>query len=270
VKAKTILSAKTLLQVLSAAHLTYKVESPYNRRGGILLVSPAGHGKSSFLRRLEGEMPKTLMLSDLTTRQLSALRATIVEGKVQTLILDELEKIYQRKEETAANLEGNICALVEQGFSDLPGDRPSNRGIPAQALVIANCTEEFFVKQQKNWSSAFLRRFLVCLYRLENPDIFADYIEKWDLVRFGEGMFFDVPLEPLPYSLAIEEAKQLRRWILFGEQDDKTPFQLLQKIACVLRWKFRVRKTKDETMLILREFSACLMKKGAILKHEKI
>lgn len=261
------MKAESLLQVLAAAHFAYKVRpDPYNRRGGIMLVAPAGHGKTTLLSRMSRELPKMLDISDLTTRQVSALRSRILEGKYTTLILDELEKLYQRKDATAMNVEGALQAIIEQGFSDFPGERPEIMGMPAQALVIANCTEEFFGRQLRRWSTAFVRRWLICQFRLRDVDIFANAIEHWRTQEMKNGMLFVVPVEDIPYSLTIEESRRLRRWLSMNNQDEKTPYQLLQRIACVLRWRdTKLGRKRDTTFTILEDFSECLRKHGAVM-----
>lgn len=258
--------AESLLQVLCAAHFSYKVHpDPYNRRGGIMLVAPGGHGKTTLLSRMSAELPKMLDISDLTTRQVVALKSRIIEGKYRTLILDEMEKLYQRKDATALNVEGAIQAIIEQGFTDVPGERPENVGMPAQALVIANCTEEFFSKQLRNWSTAFIRRWLICQYRLRDPDVFGDAIERWRMAEMKNGMLFVVPSEPIPYSLTLTEARRIRKWMTHNNQNETTPFQLMQRIACVLRWKAKKTGRKDNTFTILEDFSECLKKHGTMM-----
>lgn len=259
------MKAETLLQILCAAHLTGKVEDPYDRRGGIMLISPAGHGKSTLLKKLSKELPRILCVSDLTTRQLSALRASIVEGRVETLIIDELEKIYQRKLEVAGNLEGHLMSLIEQGFTDLPEKRPSSRALPAQVLIITACTEEFYLRKQNDWSSAFLRRFLPVVFRLDDPRIFGNAVRSWNVVKIGAGMFYDVPLEKIPNLITEIESDVLRGWLDLGGIDDKTPFQLLKKIGTILRWRFKKLEMEDLTMKILEEFSEGLRMEGARL-----
>jgi len=264
------MKAESLLQVLCAAHFAYKVRpDPFNRRGGIMLVAPAGHGKTTLLSKMSTELPKMLDISDLTTRQVSSLRSRILEGKYCTLILDELEKLYQRKDATAQNVEGAIQAIIEQGFQDVPGERPEIMGMPAQALVIANCTEEFFSRQLRRWSTAFIRRWLICQYRLKDPDMFADAIERWKLRELKDGMLFVIPSETIPYSLTIYESRRIRKWLMMNNQDEKTPYQLLQRIACVLRWKCRkLGRKRDTTFEILEDFSQCLQKHGTSLDYD--
>ena len=231
-----------------------------------MLVAPGGHGKSTVLGRICDELPKMLSLSDLTTRQAVALRSSIVEGKYRTLVIDEMEKLYQRMDSTSSNIEGTLQALIEQGFQDAPGERPTEDVMRAQCLVVANLTEDFYVKKSRTWADAFLRRWLICKYRLENPDIFADAIQEWRRVEIQDGMLFMMPLEDIPWSVKPAEAKAIRHWLQVANRDDKTPQQLLHKILSVLRWRALKVGRKDDSFSVLQDFAECLGRNGAIMQ----
>lgn len=261
------MKASSLIQVLCAAHWSYRVvPDPYQRRGGIMLVAPGGHGKSTILTRMSGELPKMLALSDLTTRQAVSLRSSIVEGKYRTLVIDEMEKLYQRMDSTAQNVEGTLQALIEQGFHDAPGERPTEDVMRAQCLVIANMTEDFYVRKTRVWADAFMRRWIVSKFRLENPDIFADAIERWKRVEIKDGMLFMMPMEDIPYSVKPDEAHAMRHWLQIANRDDKTPQQLLHKILSVLRWRCKKSEVKDTSFEIMTDFSESLRQKGSEMK----
>lgn len=230
-----------------------------------MLVAPGGHGKTSILDPLVAELPKILPLSDLTTRQAVKLRSSIVEGKYRTLVIDEMEKLYQRMDSTALNLEGTLQAMIEQGFSDEPGSRPTGDVMKAQCLVITNLTEEFYVTRTKLWSDAFLRRWLVCKFRLEKPDIFADAIQEWRRVEIRTTGLFTVPFDDIPYAVTRDEQIAIRKWLQLADRDDKTPQQLLHKILSVLRYRFRLSGQKDLSFEILKDFSMCLSKQGTTM-----
>lgn len=257
------MKASSLIQVLCAAHWSYRVvPDPFHRRGGIMIVAPGGHGKSTILSRMSEELPKMLALSDLTTRQAVSLRSSIVEGKYRTLVIDEMEKLYQRMDSTSANVEGTLQALIEQGFHDAPGERPTEDVMRAQCLVIANMTEDFYVRKSRNWAEAFMRRWIVCKFRLENPDVFADAIEKWKRVEIRDGMLFMMPMEDIPYSVRPDEARIMRHWLQVANRDDKTPQQLLHKILSVLRWRHAKSGVKDKSFEIMEDFSSSLGRGG--------
>jgi hypothetical protein len=74
-----------------------------------------------------------------------------------------------------------------------------------------------------------------------------------------------LPLNEIPYSLKVNEAERLHS-LIRKKQDNSTPFLLLQKIACVLRWRFRRLGLADRTMRIMAEFGEMFADGGAELE----
>lgn len=263
---------ETLMQVLCAAHWTYKVHDPYNRRGGILLVAPSEHGKSMLLKRISEELPGIWRLSDLwnlTIRHLSTWRSSIISERIKTLIIDGLEKVGQQQSQRMKNLESTLKALMKEGFEGWSEGHSLGRKLAVQALVIVGCTEEFYLERQDNEDVTFLRYFLRILFQLDDPDIFLDSLRSWEKIEIEAGIFYDVPLEEVPNLITESESKILRRWLELGEMMDPMPFQLFKKIGTILRWRFNKFKMRDLTMEILEEFSESLRREGARLIFPK-
>lgn len=255
-----------LIQVLCAAHLSKYVESPFQSRGGILLVGPPACLKTSLLLALE-DYPNALVLSDLTTKSLVRIRDDIVAGKVHTLALMDLQKIYERHDTVAANVEGNLRALVDEGFSRAAFEDQRMLKMTARCLVLSAMTPDFYSRSFTHWdNSGFTRRFLWCQYRLKNPAAILEAIHHWKRLEFQNGLRFSAPFNrSIPYSLTGAESRHIASFLKY-QHGAELPFILLKKIACVLRWRHKQlkgRRAANIGMEVLEDFATCLGREGA-------
>ena len=248
------MKASTLIDVLIAAHYTHLVESSWKERGGLILVAPPGHLKTSLLLILR-EYPGVHIASDFNSQRLGTMRDDIISGRVHSVIVPDFQKLYERHSAVSSNLEGNLRALVEEGFINTAHQDTGGITFRARALVMSACTPAFHDFKYNAWSqTGFARRFLFVGYRLFDPNQLMAAIENWKRIEIRNGLQFSLPLEKIPYSLKRSEAKLLRSYLIV-KQDFSTPFVLLQKIACVLRWRYRRLKQSDHALETLKDFS---------------
>jgi hypothetical protein len=261
----------TMVEIISAVHLSRYVESPFRERGGLMLIAPPESLKTSLLDVLNF-YPDAMVLSDLNNQQLAkGLRDDIAAGRISTLAFGEFNKLYQRNPAVAAGMEGNIAQLVGEGLRFFGHEDARMPVYPARCSVIGCMTPALFKKNFSDWKeSGFYRRFLWSTFRLENPEIIIQAIEEWKKIDFsGKGFVLKVPASrSIPYRVEPEENNQLRLWLKY--QSGGISFSLLKKILCVLRWKYKPREGEpDRAMQILKDFAPSLGETGAQLSHDR-
>jgi hypothetical protein len=256
----------TFLTVLWAACLTHRVESKFKSRGGILLVAPPGQMKTSMLNILVDQQG-VMGYSDMTTKTLVEARDYIASKKIHTLLLYDMQKIYERKQETAQNIVGCIRALVEEGFSSAAFEDHTNLiQTKARALVMAACTPAFIRQHIVEWDqSGFSRRFLFCHYVLSNPELIVKAIMADDPIPLVLNGHVNVPFNlTIPLVEHDGDETKLRRMLRHGQRGEEVPLILLRKLLAVLRWRCsRIKKPGVSAMHILDEFSQCMRDEGA-------
>jgi hypothetical protein len=254
--------ASSLIEVISACHQSKYVNGDYNQRGGIFLISPPGTLKSTIIKRSLEEYPDALILSDINIQTLSVLKNSLIDGRYSTLAFGEFEKLYQRNPATAENIEGHIKALVEEGFQRASFEDQRAVGMAARACIIGGITPSCYVRKLTKWEeNGFARRFLWANYSLQNPNAIVDAIEKWKLISFGRVIMKSPGNRRIPYEVTKDENTRLREMISC-QPSRETPFVLIKKILCVLKWRHGVKKGN----VILEDFSECLSSKGAFLQ----
>lgn len=257
------MKASTVFDVICAAHYTYLVKSDFPARGGILLVAPPEQLKTTFIQIVEN-YSNALVLTDIVSRDISKIRNYLASNRYTTLALPELQKLYDRDQSVAANIEGNLRALMEEGFSYVPGGSPDMRVAKAKALILAGASNILYESNYDRWSKqGFLRRLLVCMYRMKDPFILSRAVQNWQRIEIENGFAWSLPVRvSIPYAVNRAEAAQITKWCRWqiGLVD---PAAILHKIVSVLRWKNKRLKRKDDSFEILKDFSECLSKDGA-------
>lgn len=258
----------TLCEIISAAHLARYVNSPFKQRGGLFLVAPAGHLKTSALEIIE-EYERVLVISDLTVKSVTAMREDIVGGKIQTLAFSDYEKIYKRHTSVSSNIEGIIMSLAEEGFRNPAFSDQRISAIPARCTILGSMTIKCFEDHTAQWlDNGFMRRFLWCRYFLHSSEFLEDAIATWKQAEIDGDFFMKVPSNrSIPYNLEDDEITKIRYTLRF-QDDKKTPFILAQKIFCVLKWKF-AKRDPSEPMKLWLDFAEGLAKDGAVMYAEK-
>lgn len=253
----------TLIEVLDAAHVTHLVSSPFLQRGGIILVAPPGHLKTTFITAaLRGYQDKLLM-SDINVKTLMELRNDMISGKYQTLAFTALEKLYARASRTSDNIEATLMAMVEEGFTRAAFEDQRGPMRPSRALVVGGTFPDTIEKMWNKWEKiGFTRRFIWINYSLKNPKEILKAIHRWQLLDFGMTMKAFPIADNIPYDMNDRESSFVLDCL--KGQAEATPLVLMKKIYCVLKWKYQ--GDADKAKEILSDFAQCLEQQGTFIE----
>jgi hypothetical protein len=233
------------------------VQSPWEERGGIFLIAPGGQWKTTMSYSLDS-YSDALCLGDINVKSMHFLRDQILGGTYRTLVFGELEKLYARNPATAINIEGCLKQLAEEGLRHFSFEDPRSARMPARALIIGALTPSIYGRFVSGWSeSGFLRRFLRIKYAMEDSKIILDAVEKWQKITFEIPSVWNGRIH-IKYNLEPNESTFLRT--IIRNQEESTPFVLLQKTACILK-----HKLKDNWKQIIVDVAPTLGKDGGLL-----
>jgi hypothetical protein len=257
-----------MAEVLCAAHLSGYVEAPFRDCGGIILVGPPGVLKSTLLYTLE-DYQNVVVISDLNVQSLTEMREAIAAKTVGTLVIPELAKLYERDPRTAANLEGHLRALVDEGFK-APSFKPQEMArLSAHCVVLSAITEGTRDERYNHWkSSGFNRRFLWPLIRMERPEILDYASDRWQALDFRLRY---LPQPPhggkIPNLTTPKERQQLREMLKHQPgPTHTTQAHLMVRMLAVLKWWYRMdERGPSEAMHVMKLFGRSLGKEGAEL-----
>lgn len=248
----------SLLAFIHAAHHTWLVESPWEERGGILLVAPPGQMKTTSIYTLDC-YAEVLPISDLNVRSLKSIRDNVLSGRYKTLAFGEIEKLYARNPATAVNIEAHLKQFIEEGMRHFSHEDSSSAIMPARALVIAGITPSSFAAQFTRWrENGFIRRFIRFQYTMGNEHALLDAVHHWKKIGI------DIPTTwngkvSIKYNLDESDSKFVMK--LMQEQPEVTSNTLLKKIAVVLK-----RRSPDTWKQIISDVAPAFGKNGAILE----
>jgi hypothetical protein len=264
----TTLKYSTLVEIVAAVHLSKYVQAPFHQRSGLFLVSPPGGFKTTITETMD-EFAHTQIISDINVQSLTRMRDLFLSGTVSTMAFSDFGKLYKRHGATAENVEGIIMALADEGFRKPSFKSQATGTIPAQCTVIGGMTTAFFESKTDDWiDNGFMRRFLFAQYKVSNLEIIEDAIGEWRRAALAGAFVPKVPsLRSIPYKLESHEV-ELIRYYLRHSMERVGSFVMLQKIFCVLKWKFAREPGKAE--FILKDFAPCLSKNGGVLQLAEI
>lgn len=252
---------QTLIEIIDAAHLTSFIHSPFPQRGCLMIVGPPGAMKTTFISTALREYPSTLFLSDLNINSLMKLRDSLVSGRYRTIAFPEYEKLYQRKADTASNIEGTIKQLIEEGFTRASFEEQDAITSTARTLVIGAMTYSFYNKMISQWrESGFKRRILWMGIKLGDPDKVMHAIRKWELIEL-DGILRRYPSKDIPFNVTETESKYIEK--MLEGQWEATPYVLLKKMLAVLKWKYPRQPKKP--MEIMDQLGECINNKLGII-----
>jgi len=255
------MSPQTLIEIIDAAHLTSFITSPFPQRGCLMLVGPPGALKTTFLRTALIQHPSALFLSDLNINSLMKLRESLVSGRYRTIAFPEYEKLYQRKADTASNIEGTIKQLIEEGFTRASFEEQDAITYTARTLVVGAMTYSFYNKMVGPWrESGFKRRILWLGIKLSNPDKIMEAIRRWELIEIDD-VPRKFPTQDIPFNVTEDESRKIEK--MLEGQWEATPYVLLKKIYAVLKWKYR--KHPRRAMELMDELSECVNNKLGVV-----
>jgi len=255
-------------EVLSAAHLGAYVKSNIIDTGGIMLVGPPGQLKSSILIPI-AKLSGAQLLSDLTVMQAISLRGPILALQTQTLIFPEFSKIFARRSDTAANIEGYIMQLTGEGFRNFNWESPNATYPPCRALVLGAMTSNIYLKHWDEWqNSGFARRFLWFHYRLNMEGVTAlKKSARYDKpIRITPKQGFLVPGESIEQDISEDELLQLHNMLTEQQNSYQIGIGILRRIYTILKWRYPKRSTLP--MQILSKFALGLKREGVTVTVE--
>lgn len=261
-------SLATMTEMLYAAHLASYVQGPFEDRGGLMVVGPPAVLKSALLSVLDRHYHNALALSDVNTQALVALRPQIAQGTIRTLVLPELQKVYERDPRTAVNVEGTLRAMVAEGFAGASFEDPRPNRILARCMVVGAMTPECQAQHFKGWEdSGFNRRFLWPLITLDDPEVLERAVEEWTLLELGHADFPALPQGEIPNTTTLAERQALRVLVKYQPGGSHaTQLAVMVKMLAVLRWWYKARGVPVTRALDrMREFARTLSKTGARL-----
>jgi hypothetical protein len=258
----------SLTEVISAAHLSFYVHSPFVERGGLMLVGPPASLKTAFTEVLD-VYPNATLLSDLTVKQGVGLRDDIGADKITTIGFTDFAKLYQRQASGSSNVEGYIRALAGEGFRKANWEDQRMVTPPARAFIIGAMTQFFYSQHFGNWcNDGFARRFLFCNIKLANPHIIVDAIITQTRIDLSNGVGFDprIPTDSkgIKYDCTENESRELS-YLIRHQQAKEIGLVLLQKILSALKWKHKGKLSSRKAMAIIKDFSESLGKEQARL-----
>lgn len=258
-------SVSSIVEVLQASHLTYCVDSPFAQRSGILLVSPAGQLKTSLLEVVRDTFHNFKLVSDLNGNNLLAMQDDLFSGHFPTIAFKDMIKLYERNRSTAINLEGTLRSMVEEGWTGSTQKDSRIAEAPTRIMVLGAMTKGMYDKKLPDWiDTGFARRFLWCHYRLDDPDAIGDAIQQQKLIPItGLANWPQASRRSIPFELDDKDRKEIRGWLRNQPGKDGSPYNLLLKIAVVLRWRNERLKREGDHMKVLREFSKTLQNRYA-------
>lgn len=262
-----IMYAADLVEVLCACHLSSYVQSPFQERSGLMVVGPPGSLKSTFVTALS-PYPGTVVVSDINAKTLGYYRDGMASGQIKTMVLPEMEKLYERHPYTASNIEGTLRALVGEGFRGTSHEDSRMSTFTARAMVIGALTIKSRQSRFVAWEdSGFNRRFLWSLIRLKDADLLEKAAINWELVPFQVSHMPRVPIggeSSIPNHTTVYQRQLLYSWVKDQPGGNHAlHVQLLTKVLAVLQWWYLQTSPERDAMETVRRFAFSLGKEGA-------
>lgn len=265
-----MLTITDFIEVTAAIHLSSRVDSEFQDRGGMIVVGPPGSLKSTVIMVVGEHYPDALMLSDINAQMLGQIRETLTGSSVRTLVIPELKKLYQRHSSTASNVEGYLQALASEGFGHAAHEDGRVATLKARATVLSAITPQSRQAHFAEWEgSGFNRRFLWPLIQLEQPEILEQAVIAWRRLTFGQAILPPLPLAPgerIPSNTTTAERMECARMVRAQPGGSHAiQAQIMIKALCVLRWWYNAAKFTRDPMDTLRRFAVSLGREGAKL-----
>lgn len=251
------LKVTSLVECCIAAHLSSRVNGPYNERGGIIFVAPPGQWKSTIIEVSTETYSDSITLSDINVQTLNAMHDELGQ-KINTLAFPAFEKIYERNPQTSSNIEGHIKALVAEGLSLASfEDQRMPGSYKARCLIIGGIPPVVHRERFARWrDNGFYRRFIWSFFHFKDPRVIIEAIHTWKKIE----MQFDIPVVPskkLEIDISTTESERIYRMLKY-QGGEAIPFVLLKKMFCVLKWRYR--NEPKRAMQTLDDFATSLGK----------
>jgi hypothetical protein len=254
----------TLVEAISAVHLSPYVQSPFNARGGLFLVSPPGSFKTTITETLD-EFPMTQVISDMNVQTLVRMKELFLSNHIRTLAFSDFGKLYKRHGSVADNMEGILMALADEGFRKASFQNQSSGALPARVTIVGGMTSAFFESKEKDWTdNGFLRRFMFAKYVVDNLEIIEKAANDWRRAMLEGDFAARIPSSrTIPYTIDEHESKMIE-YIVRHQYSRIAATVMLRKMFSVWKWKFSKSNPKRAVEL-LKDFAPCLSKDGGTL-----
>lgn len=255
-----LVKISTLMECVKAAHLSTFVQSSFPHAAGLFVVGPPGVMKTTILRALD-PYESVLTLSDVNSKMLTGIiKSQLTSNAIKSLVLPEVQRIYERDPRTAAGVEGTIRSLVEEGFSGASWEDPTVSRFTARALVIGAMTDKFRDENWQRWNdSGFARRFLWVLVRLGDPTILMNAVEAGRMAQVSDEIV-QMP-QPLAQIPAIDTAmrKRIRPLVRKQPKPSNVQYELLCRMCAVLKFYYERAKSKKDPLETINEFGGSIL-----------
>lgn len=250
----------TLMECVKAAHLSNFVTSAFPQSAGLFVAGPPGVMKTTILRALD-PYESVLTLSDVNSKMLTGvIKSQLTSNAIKTLVLPEVQRIYERDPRTAQGVEGTLRSLVEEGFSGASFEDPTVSRFTARALVIGAMTDKFRDDNWQRWNdSGFARRFLWVLVRLGDPSILLNAVEAGRMAQvMDEVTPMPQPIAPIP---PIDQAlrKRIRPLVRKQPKPANVQYELLCRMCAVLKFYYERNKSKKDPLETIQEFGGAIL-----------
>ena len=258
------LTVSLFLEAIIACHLSSYVESPFPERGGLMIVGPPGTLKSAMVDVLS-TYADALILSDVNAQSLGHFKNDVARGAIRTLVLPEMQKVYERAEHTSANVEGTLRALVAEGWSAASYEDQTIQRFKARATLIACMTPDTYEVHARRWqSTGFSRRFLWALITT-------------DANQLDRAAMDDVPLDfghhPAPITTTAiknlttrDERHALLPLVRYQPTPHAAQLHTLVKMLGAWKWWYgHIHRNRRVALTSLRTFALAMTKHGTEL-----
>lgn len=253
-------------ELVTAAHWSFMVESPFKQRGGLMFIANPENLKTAIVKASLESMPRALCYSDLTLKQLIVLRDNIADEKFTTLGFTELEKLYERQAAVADNVEGVLKAMAEEGFSHAAFEDKRVWTPNARCLVVAAVLRNLYQQRFPRWElNGFSRRFVQIKYRLKDREKIIQAIRRNRLIEFPS-LYSMFPSTSIAMNVTDEENNIIES--LGPQMQSSTRFLLMRKSLTILKWRhshLRNGRAKIKPIEILIDMQDSLSEDGGEL-----
>lgn len=263
---------RQMIEVICAMHLSSRVEGPFNSRGGVMLIGSPGAFKTSLLAVLDANYDDALMLSDVNVSTLTDYRSGMQSGRIRSIVLPELAKLYERNPATASNVIGTVRALVDEGFRAASFEDARIQRTVSKCTVFGALTPALQAKHYKEWVDTGLsRRFLWSLISLADEQALEDAVSKWQRIDFRMPILPRPPIDNsrIPVLSTDTERRHLLKFLKHQPGDSRiVQHSALVKIHAVLKWWYQQTRDRRDPMETVAAFGTSLGNYGAQLELE--
>lgn len=257
-----------MIEAVVAFHLSRRVVMKAKNAGGLMIVGSPGTLKTTIAEGLDA-YPDALVMSDLNAQTLGNLKGDIAGGSIKTLVLPELQKVYERAEHTAYNVEGTLRALVSEGFAGAGWETQTLQRFRARCGLVACLTPTTYERHAKRWlDTGFGRRFCWALIegdatKLEQAAIDDEWLD------FGLRSIPAQPNDPIPNTTTRPERQRIAQLTKYQPGPHNEQIVILTRMLAALKWWYKEERRGERAMHTIITFGESLSRHGAHLDYGK-